>query len=166
MHARLSLWWYSAVVTVNAAIVATCEVVATRWVQNWPLRLTALVGFGFVAIGYGMYAIAIVPVFLILGTLIWTGSEIVSAPTAFAYPGLVAPAGLRGRYFGAMQSAFGLGNAIGPVVGVALWRHLGQGVWLWAVAVAVLATVCARIGMRPPGAPAPAPAEPVSDPVG
>jgi len=49
---------------------------------------------------------------------------------------------------------------------IKLWRHLGQGVWLWAVAVAMLATVCARIGMRPPGAPAPAPAEPVSELVG
>ena len=50
VHARLSLWWYSAVVTLNAVIVASCEVLATKYVQNWPLRLTALAGFGLVAV--------------------------------------------------------------------------------------------------------------------
>src|SRR3954466_9354438 len=40
----LSLWWYSAVVSLNAIIVAVCEVPATKYVQTWPLRLTAFAG--------------------------------------------------------------------------------------------------------------------------
>jgi MFS family permease len=152
VHAKLSLWWYSAVVTLNAVVVASCEVLATKYVQNWPLRLTALAGFGLVALGYGVYDIAILPVFLIIGTLIWTCSEIIGAPTTFAYPGMVAPPNMRGRYFGAMQSTFGVGIAVGPIIGVTLWNHLGQGVWLCAAASGVLATICARIGMRIPSA--------------
>jgi MFS family permease len=165
VHEGLSLWWYSAVVSLNAVIVATCEVPATKYVQNWPLRLTALAGFGLVAIGYGIYAIALVPALLILGTLIWTACEIIGAPTTFAYPGMVAPAHLRGRYAGAMLSIFGLGNAIGPIVGVALWAHVGQQFWLWAAGVGVLSAVCARIGMRDPRelAAAKAAAEPVPE---
>lgn len=146
----LSLWWYSAVVSVNAAIVALLEVPATKYVQAWPLRLTALAGFGLVAIGYGVYAISLVPIFLVIGTLIWTASEIIGAPTTFAYPGLVAPPHLRGRYSGAMLGIFGLGNAVGPVAGVAVWNQVGEQVWLWAAAVGVLSAVCARIGMRRP----------------
>jgi MFS family permease len=146
----LSLWWYSTVVSLNAAIVAIVEVPATKYVQTWPLRLTALAGFGLVAIGYGVYAIALVPVLLIIGTLIWTASEIIGAPTTFAYPGMVAPPHLRGRYSGAMLGVFGLGNAVGPAVGVALYQQVGQSFWLWAVGVAILSTVCARIGMRRP----------------
>jgi MFS family permease len=154
----LSLWWYSAVVSLNAIIVAVCEVPATKYVQTWPLRLTAFAGFGLLAVGYGVYAIALVPVVLIVGTLIWTVSEIIAAPTAFAYPGLVAPAHLRGRYSGAMLGTLGLGNAVGPALGVALWDQVGQTFWLWAAAVAVLSTICARIGMRRPDArPAPEP---------
>jgi MFS family permease len=145
-----SLWWYSTVVSLNAIVVAVCEVPATKYVQTWPLRLTALAGFGLLAVGYGVYAIALVPVMLVLGTLIWTVSEIIGAPTTFAYPGLVAPAHLRGRYSGAMLGVFGLGSAIGPAIGVALWDQVGQTFWLWAAAVAVLSTVCARIGMRRP----------------
>jgi MFS family permease len=151
-HAKLSLWWYGAVVTLNAVIVVTCEVLATKFVQTWPLRLTALSGFGLVAVGYGIYGIAITPVFLILGTLIWTLSEIIGAPTTFAYPGMVAPLSARGRYIGAMQSAVGLGGTIGPILGVTLWNHVGQQVWLWAAAVGVLSAICARIGMRIPSA--------------
>lgn len=146
----LSLWWYSVVVSANAIIVATVEVPATRYVQNWPLRLTAIAGFGLVAVGYGVYAIALIPVLLVIGTLIWTASEIIGAPTTFAYPGMVAPPHLRGRYSGAMLGVFGLGNAVGPAVGVALWDQVGESFWLWAAAVAVLSAVCARIGMRRP----------------
>jgi predicted MFS family arabinose efflux permease len=127
-----------------------CEVPATKYVQKWPLRITAIAGFGLVAVGYGVYAIALIPVLLILGTIVWTASEIIGAPTTFAYPGMVAPPHLRGRYSGAMLTAFGLGNAVGPAVGVWAWSHIGQTFWLWAAGVAVLSAVCARIGMRRP----------------
>ena len=150
VHAGLSTWWYGAVVTINALIVVACEVLATKFVQAWPLRLTQLTGWGLLALGYGMYAIAMVPFFLILGTLTWTFSEIIGAPTTYAYPGTVAPARLRGRYFGAMQTMFGLGATLGPILGVELFDHIGQRVWLWATGVAVLATLVARIGMREP----------------
>lgn len=148
--AGLSLWWYGAVITLNAILVVALEVYVTKFVQTWPLRLTAIAGFGLIALGYGLYAIAIVPFILILGTLIWTATEIIGAPTTFAYPGLVAPPELRGRYFGVMQSTVGLGSTIGPIVGVWLWTQMHQGFWLVAAAVGILSAVCARIGMRIP----------------
>lgn len=150
-HGGLSLWWYSAVVSANAIIVATCEVAATKYVQTWPLRVIALGSPGLLGLGYCMYAIALTPVFLIAGTLIWTLSEIIGGPTVWSYPGVVASPRLRGRYFGAMQSSFGLGNAVGPIMGVALWDHVGQQVWLWAAAAAGLCAVFARVGMHRPG---------------
>lgn len=162
----LSLWWYSAVVSLNAVIVATCEVLATRWVQTWPMRVTALSGFGLVAIGYTVYAIGITPALLILGTIVWTASEITGAPTTFAYPGMVAPVHLRGRYIGAMQTVFGLANAIGPVLGLAIWAASGNAVFVWAAGIAALSTLCALIGMRLPGAAPSAVKEPVPEAAG
>lgn len=155
VSAGLSLWWYSAVVSLNAFIVATCEVLATKWVQTWPMRLTALSGWGFVALGYTVHAFGITPALLILGTILWTASEITGAPTTFAYPGMVAPVHLRGRYIGAMQTVFGLATAIGPVAGIALWAAVGNAVFAWAAGVAVLSTLCALIGMRLPDSTAP-----------
>ncbi|MFL6163188.1 MAG: MFS transporter [Jatrophihabitantaceae bacterium] len=166
VDAGLSLWWYSAVVSLNALIVATCEVLATKFVQVWPMRLTALSGYGFVAIGYTVYAIGLAPALLILGTILWTLSEITGAPTTFAYPGMVAPVRLRGRYIGAMQSVFGIGNAVGPIVGIAVWASVGRWVFAWAAGVAVLSTFCALIGMRLPGSTPARVSQPVAEPAG
>jgi MFS family permease len=161
-HAGVSLWWYSAVVSLNAAMVVSCEVFLTKFTQNWPLRVTAVTAFGLLAVGYAVYAIQIAPAFLVIGTLIWTLSEIIGAPTAFAYPAMVAPPGYRGRYFGAMQSALGLGMTVGPIVGVWLLASVGRFVWLWAAAVAIVSTIAARVGMRPRDEP-PRP-EPAAEP--
>jgi MFS family permease len=149
-RAGMTIWWYGAIITINAIICATCQVLATKFVQAWPVRLVQFTGFSLVALGYGVYAIDLIPVFLILGTMFWTASEIVGVPTMFAYPGMIAPAHLRGRYFGAMQGTYGLGTAIGPILGVALFDHVGQRVWIWMAAIAALATVVGMIGIRRP----------------
>jgi hypothetical protein len=146
------MWWYGAVITLNGIIAAMCQIPATKFVQNWPLLLVQLCGFGLLAVGYGIYAIAFVPALLIIGTLTWTASELIGVPTVWAYPGLVAPDHLRGRYFGALQSTFGLGIAAGPIFGITLYDHVGQHVWLWIAGVGVLATVVGQIGMRRPKA--------------
>lgn len=152
--AGLSLWWYGAVITINGALVVTCEVWVTKWVQTWPLRLVQTSGFALLAVGYGIYAIKMLPVFLVLGTLTWTASEITGAPTVYAYPGMVAPVHLRGRYYGAMQTMYSLGGTLGPIGGIFLFEHIGQRVFVVAALVAVGATVLGRIGMRGPAAPA------------
>jgi predicted MFS family arabinose efflux permease len=163
-RADVSLWWYSAVVSINALMVVTCEVFLTKFTQNWPLRVTAVTAFGLLAVGYAVYAIRIVPFFLVLGTLIWTLSEIIGAPTAFAYPSMVAPPGLQGRYISTMQSALGLGMTIGPIIGVYLLNTQGRWAWIWVGVVALLSTVAAWAGMRGRSAtPAPDP-EPTAEP--
>jgi len=152
-NAGVSLWWYSAVVSLNAVMCVTCEVFLTKFTQNWPLRVTAVSAFSLLAVGYAVYAIKIIPAFLILGTLIWTLSEIIGAPTVFAWPGMVAPPGMRGRYYGAMQSALGLGMTVGPILGVWLLASVGRWVWLYAAAVALVSTVAAQAGLRRPNKP-------------
>jgi MFS family permease len=147
VKAGLSLWWYGLVVTLNALIVVTCELAATKWIQAWPKRLTVLVGFGLLAVGYAVYGIKMIPVFLILGTLIWTLSEITGTPTVYSYPGLVAPAHLRGRYLGAMHGMYNIGATLSPIFGVMLFDHIGQKVFLWAALTAVAATVISQIGV-------------------
>ncbi|MFJ2031737.1 MFS transporter [Streptosporangium sp. NPDC087985] len=158
--AGVSLWWYGAAVSLNGFIVITCELAMTKVVQRWPIRLTALLGLGLVAVGYGIYAIGPLPVWFMVGTLVWTLSEIIGGPTVFAYPAMAGPERLRGRYIGAMQSVFGLGTALGPVLGTLVWFQVGRSVWLWAALVAAVATVAGLVGMRTPptGAEEPQPA--------
>ena len=144
----VSTWWYGAVITINGAFIVICEVWTTKFVQNWPLRLVQLFGYGLLAAGYAVYAIDMAPVFLVVGTLLWTLSEILGAPTVWSYPGMVAPAHLRGRYFGALHSTASLGSTVGPILGVLLFEHVGQRVFVWAAVVGVVATIVGRMGMR------------------
>lgn len=150
VRSGMSMWWYGAIITLNGIIAATCQMTTTKFVQKWPLLLTQVGGFGLLALGYGVYAIAMVPVLLILGTMIWTLSELIGVPTIWAYPGMIAPAHLRGRYFGALQSVYGLGATLGPILGIILFDRVGQQVWLWAAGVGALATVVGQVGMRRP----------------
>ena len=156
VRAGLSVWWYGTAVTVNALIVVTCEVWATRYVQNWPPRRALTGGFVLLAAGYACYSIHMVPALLLLGTLTWTLAEVVGAPSTYAYPGLVAPAELRGRYYGAMQSTYGLAGTIGPILGVLLFDHIGQRMFLVAALTALAATAVVRLGVTTPPTPAPA----------
>ncbi|GGL14336.1 MFS transporter [Planomonospora parontospora] len=158
--AGISLWWYGAAVSLNGFIVITCELAMTKVVQRWPIRLTALLGLGLVSVGYAIYAISPLPIWFMVGTLVWTLSEIIGGPTVFAYPAMAGPERLRGRYIGAMQSVFGLGTALGPVLGTLVWFQVGRAVWLWAALVAAVATVAGLLGMRTPatGAEEPQPA--------
>jgi MFS family permease len=77
---------------------------------------------------------------------------------------MIAPPHLRGRYIGAMQTMFGLGATIGPVLGVLLFQRVGQRVWLWMTLIEVVATVIGAIGIRrvikPKPEPEPEPATP------
>lgn len=148
VKAHLSIWWYGAVIAINAVIVVTCEVVVTKWVQAWPRRLALLSGYGLVAVGYAIYGIRMIPVLLVLGTLVWTTAEITGTPTVYAYPGLVAPPHLRGRYFGAQQSMYGIGSTLGPIFGILLWDHVGRAAFLWAGLVVLVATVLGQLGVR------------------
>jgi MFS family permease len=67
----------------------------------------------------------------------------------FAYPASAGPAELRGRYIGAAHAMFGVGSAIGPAVGVALWTVLGSSFWVWCSALSLLALAAAVRGVRP-----------------
>jgi MFS family permease len=152
IKAGLSTWWYAAVISFNAVTVVLFEIWVTRYVQHWPTKVAQLCGYFLLATGYFCYAVHMSPLFIILGTLFFSVSEVVGAPTLYAYPGKIAPAHLRGRYFGAMQSTYGLGSTIGPIVGIMVFEHVGQRVFLFAALLAIAGAFIGQIGLRRPAA--------------
>lgn len=152
IKAGLSTWWYAAVISFNAVTVVLFEIWVTRYVQHWPTKVAQLCGYFLLAIGYFCYAVHMAPLFIILGTLFFSVSEVVGAPTLYAYPGKIAPAHLRGRYFGAMQSTYGLGSTIGPIIGIMIFEHVGQRVFLFAALLAIAGAFIGQIGLRRPAA--------------
>ena len=106
-------------------------------------------------VGVAVYGLPLGPAVIIAGTLIWSLGEIIGGPSTFAYPGLAGPGHLKAHYIGSFQFMFGLGTAVGPVVGGWLFIRLGHGVWPVLALGSLIATTLAVLAVRkPPAAPA------------
>jgi len=147
--AGLAVGVYGALVALNGFIVVTCELLVTKVVQRWPARIVVAVAFVLLGGGLACYALPWGLAAFVTGTLVWTLAEIVGGPTMFAYPAQAAPIALRGRYLGSAHAMFGLGSAIGPVLGVAAWEAFGRGVWVACGLACLLGLAAALAGIRP-----------------
>lgn len=147
---------YSIVLAVSSLVLILCELKITTYVKDWRPYVAASAGTAIMAVGLAGYGIATASsVLLVLCTAVFVTGIMVNGPTMFAHPATF-PAAVKARYIGAHQATFGLGMALGPVVGVVAWEALGNGVWALCGALGALAALCALAGMRAPAAPAPA----------
>ena len=85
---------------------------------------------------------------ILAATLTWSLGEIIGGPAIFAYPAVIAPDHLKSRYIASFQLSFGLGTAVGPVVGVLLLRHLGHLAWPVLAVGSLVATVLVVFAVR------------------
>ncbi|WP_064744018.1 MFS transporter [Actinomadura oligospora] len=138
---------YGALVALNGFIVIACELPLTKKTQNWPARAVGVAGLALLAGGLALYWVPLGIAALVLATVVWSLGEIVGGPTMFAYPAKAAPERLRGRYLGSAHAMFGLGSALGPVLGVELWHAVGRPVWLYCGAIGLVAVLAARAGI-------------------
>ncbi len=153
MHdAGLATFWFSGVVALNGFLVISCELLVTKVVQKWPIKVVVATGFALLGGGLSLYALPWGVAIFVAGTLVWTLAEMVGGPTMFAYPGMVASDELRGRYIGSMQLMFSLGNAIGPGLGVFAYDAIGLNVWWCCGLASLIALVLAATGMSRPEA--------------
>jgi predicted MFS family arabinose efflux permease len=141
--------WYAFVLSLNSAIVITCELLMTKLTQRWPARVVALIGFTLLGIGQAIYSIPAGLFIFIGGTLVWTLAEITAGPTMSAYPANAGPAQLKSQYLGASQSVFALGFALGPVLGVLAWHLVGRAVWWYCGLACLVGLAAAWRAMRP-----------------
>ena len=160
----LATGWFSAVVALNGAIVVCCELLVTKVVQRWPMRLVVMTGFVLLGAGMSAYVLPIGVAAYVLGTLVWSFAEIVAGPTIFAYPAVASPEHLRGRYIGAATAMFGIGSATGSVLGLAVWELVGRALWPICGLVCLLGLAAASAGMRTIPVAEPGPVEPAAPP--
>jgi MFS family permease len=147
---HVAIFWYTAAVSINGFLVIAFEMLFTKVSQKWPLRLTVGLAFALVGVGMAVYGLPLGPAVIIIGTLIWTLAEIIGGPAVFSYPALAGPAHLKGRYIGGFQFMFGLGTAVGPMLGGLVFAWLGHGVWPVMALAAAAATVLGVTGVRRP----------------
>jgi MFS family permease len=167
------IFWYTVAVAINGGAVILFELAVTKVSQKLPFKLVVGTCYAMIGVGVAVYALPLGPAVILIGTLLWTMGEIFGAPVVFAYPGMAGPNHLRGRYIGSFQFMYGLGAAVGPVVGGLLFVALGHAMWPVIAISGLLAAVCGSyaVANRPKGetaevaAPVVADAEEVSDEV-
>ncbi|MEU5694656.1 MFS transporter [Actinosynnema sp. NPDC020468] len=143
------VFWYTLAVAINGGAVILFELLVTKKTQHMKPRLVVLTSYLLVAVGYTLYGLPLGPAVIVLGTLAWTLGEIIGGPVVFAYPGMAGPAHLKGRYIGSFQFLFGLGSAVGPVLGGLLFLGVGRSVWPLLALIAVISAAFGYFGVAP-----------------
>jgi MFS family permease len=143
-------WAYGTVATVTAFMVVGLELLVTRTTQNWPTWVAIMSGWMLLVVGRGAWGLPGGLAIYLIATIIAVVGQIIGGPAAFAYPAKAAPPGAMGRYIAAAHAMFGLGYAVGPVLGVLLWNSLGRGFWTVCVAFGVAMVPVGIWGLRPP----------------
>ncbi|MDN3352447.1 MFS transporter [Actinomadura sp. DC4] len=150
---------FALLLAINGFVVIVFEVLLSKWTQRLPIGLPMSAGMALLGIGYLMYLGPSGIGLLAVATVVWTFGEVVATPSMMAYPGMVAPPGLRGRYIAAATVPQQAGYSVGPLIGVAAWEWWGEGVWLvvgpFALVAAVLTAIGAGLRRRPEPAPEP-----------
>ncbi len=142
--------FYAALLSLNALVVTCLELPYTKFVQRLPPRLAVALGIGLVGVGMNLYLAGPLIAMFVLATLVWTVGEMTGTPTASAYPGRVAPPGLRPRYFASAAFSMQIGYAVGPAIGTAVWAVWPSGVWWLCGFLTVMAVVATLTGMARP----------------
>lgn len=137
---------FAALVAVNGLIVMLFELPVTKVTQRWPARPILLVNVALVGVGMAMYGVPLGLLGLVIATIIWSGGEIIGAPTMFAYPAKIAPPERRGRYLGAVNAAAAAAFAIGPPLGTLAWATVGTTVWLLCAVPAIASIIAIHMG--------------------
>jgi MFS family permease len=144
---------YGAVLAINGAMVIFFELPLTPLVQRVPMQVSMAIGSALTGFGIAMFGVPAGPWPFIVGAVVWTVGEMVSMPSTLAYPALIAPPDLRGRYISVLTTCQNFGFAVGPVIGTALYEVAGATIWILCLVLGVIAGIGMWVGVVNPGGP-------------
>jgi len=111
---------------VNGVVIALFEIgIVARLRPFRRLRLAAL-GYGLVALGFGMIGLVMHWAWFLLAVLVLTLGEILSAPQQMAFVADWAPPEARGRYLSLYQATWSVAFAVNPALTLPLHAALGE----------------------------------------
>jgi MFS family permease len=122
---------YGSVLAVNGIAILALQPLAVRLLAGRDRYAVLSASMLLVGIGLGMGAFVGGVVGYGVSVLVWTAGEIGIAVMFGATFSDLAPANLRGAYLGIAYTAWGIGSALGPLVGAALLDRVGPtALWL------------------------------------
>ncbi|MEU1733069.1 MFS transporter [Streptosporangium sp. NPDC020145] len=141
LHVRnqgLGTEFYGLLLGVNALLIVLFELPLVRFTERRQPRYVIAAGVVLLGAGVALTGVADERAALVATVALWTLGEMVYTPVATAYPGLLAPGHLRGRYQGAEGVAVTVAQTAGPAAGGFLYGHTAAGHWALCGVVAVL----------------------------
>lgn len=139
---------YSAVLTISAVVLITCELKITTYILRMRTHVAVLLGHFVNSLGFVVYALASHSgAFVLVGAVLVVSGLMIAGPSMFAHPATF-PAAMKARYIGTMQAVIGLASAIGPLFGVFAWSRLGAGFWVLCGVLNGIAGLLAMAGLR------------------
>jgi MFS family permease len=141
-------WVFTGVVALNGALVILMELAVIWLVRGWSLRIRIALGSSLIGVGLSVFGFGVALPLVGLATLLWTFGEMISASAVNAYPGLVAPPRLAGRYYGMLAMGQTAGFAVGPAFGGFVYDRAGGAVWAVCALGGGLALLGMLVGVR------------------
>lgn len=166
LHVRdagLSNQFYGLLLGLNALLIVLVELPLVKFTEHRNAQRVIAFGLVLLALGVGTTGLATAETALIATVVLWTFGEMIYTPVATAYPGMLAPDHLRGRYQGAEGIAITVAQSVGPALGGLFYQYNADAHWVAAGAVAlagVLLILASRARNEVPARPLDVPDKP------
>lgn len=119
---------FTSLMTMNGTIVVLSAVWLAKKTEKMHTPYVLGVGyllFAIVALGYGFGPWTKVVPLLFVVEVIFTVAECITFPNQNKLLSVIAPANMRARYFSIFSMNWGISKTIGPILGAAIFAHLG-----------------------------------------
>lgn len=126
--------------TANAIAVIVAQVPVSIAVRRLPARIPLAAAAALMGGGYAIFLLGMSLPTMIASVCLWTGGELLMAPTGPAVAMNMAKAGAHGRYQGALLVARTTGQTLGPTAGVFAYSFSSSLPW-WGCGLAGLAAI-------------------------
>jgi MFS family permease len=151
LHVRdsgLSNQFYGLLLGLNALLIVLVELPLVKFTERRDVRRVIAFGLVLLALGVGTTGLATAEAALVATVVLWTFGEMIYTPVATAYPGMLAPDHLRGRYQGAEGVAITLAQSAGPALGGLFYQYSAGTHWV-SCGVIAIAGVSLILAARP-----------------
>ena len=133
---------YGFIMATNAAMVVLFQYSVTRTTERYSHLSVLAVGSLFYALGVGSVALGSSFAAFLVSMVILTIGEMIMIPTSTALTANLAPPEMRGRYMSVYGLTWGVGFAIGPVLGGLLNDHVAPvAIWYSGLAMGLAGAV-------------------------
>ena len=123
----------------NGVLIVLCELSLTRVTQRFAPRRVMALGYGLLGGGFALNAAPGGVGLLFAAMTIFTLGEMLAIPTSSTWIARIAPPAMRGRYIGALGTAWASASVLGPVVGLQIMAVHPALLWLGCGALGLAA---------------------------